>query len=272
MGAQKAQGRELEKRLAGDFLAAVEASQLVKLPTAASTETAGALFGITDEVYARSVLAAYSERKEMMVQGLLPKIEGRLRDKCDRMVAFAQPEEEENFVCGLGTSVTQTLEGQLAGLRADRESLAEGDEAMRALEQHHVKLLGEYLSELEAYLTQARLQKQYNWDRTNAQHLLMQVSTLQLQLQELEARLVAETYTPAHVAALTKIKDRLVVKQTELQLQCDELTVQLRRFQGAGPDFRRVVDEYVAVEEEACRMAADIEVLRGGAERVSGAA
>jgi len=263
VGSQKAHGRELEKRLAGDFLAAVEASRLVTLPTAAATESAGALFGITDEVFTKSVLATYSDRKEMMVQGLLPKIEGRLRDKCDRMVAFAQPDEEENFVCGLGSSVTQTLGAQITSLRGDREALKAGEEGMRSLEQHHVKLLGDYLGELEGYLTQARLQKQYNWDRTNAQHLLMQVSTLQLQLHELETKLVAETYPPAHVEALTKIKDRLVVKQTELQVQCDGLSAQLRRFQCAGPEFRRVVDDYVAVEEETRRVEADIGVLRG---------
>jgi len=45
----------------------------------------------------------------------------------------------------------------------------------------------------------ARLKSQYNWDRSNAQHLLMQVSTLGLELQELEARLVADTYTTAKV-------------------------------------------------------------------------
>jgi len=46
----------------------LQAAELVKLPTATETESpgAGALFGITDEIYNTSVLATYSERKEMV--------------------------------------------------------------------------------------------------------------------------------------------------------------------------------------------------------------
>jgi len=263
-GAQTGNSRELEKRFAGDFLAAVEAAELVNLPTAAETETpsAGALFGITDEVYDQSVLATYSERKEMMVQGLLPKIEGKLRDKCDRMVAFAQPDEEENFVCGMGASVTQNLEALIKSQRSEKEGIVIAEEDIKSMEQHHVKILGEYLTELEEYLTVARLKSQYNWDRSNAQYLLMQVSTLGLQLQELETRLTADTYTSDKVAALRKIRDRLVVKQTEFQLQCDQINAKITQFSAAGPAFRNTVDEYVEVEAEARRIRADIEFLK----------
>jgi len=244
---------------AGDFLAAVEAQQLITLPTAAS-DSEGALFGITPEVYDRSVLATFTERQEKMVQGLLPKVEAKLREKSDRIVSFAQP-EEENFVCGMGSSLVQVLESQLGSQREEEEVLACVEEDVRIMEQHHVQMLERYLTELENHVKEARLSEQFNWDKCNVTFLIMRIQTLGLHLQELEAKLMRDTYTPEQVAALKKIRDRLIVQHTELQVAVNETSAQLAKFVQAGPEFRSIVDDYVAAKQEMQQVCADIQFM-----------
>jgi len=62
--------------------------------------------------------------------------------------------------------------------------------------------------------------------------------------------------------ALRKIRDRLVVKQTEFQLQCDRASSKIAQFSAAGPEFRRIVDEYVEVEAQTRKTQADIAYLK----------
>jgi len=255
-------------RLAGDLLAAVEVAESLRIPGSSYSDTAGSFLGISEEDFEASVMERYSNNQQMLVQALLPKVEARLRDKCDKIDAFAMGQEDDNFAVG-GCSQLPTI---IAERRGRVQTLQKGidclSQEMQLLQFQFSQSLAALTSKMQRYVTDVTLGSNYPQNRVDAEDLMAEIETFQTKLRACEVDILAETYTGQTLPALRKIRDRLDVRHHEATVQLQALMAQLSQFDGLGAPFAALAIQYGEIQHQIELVKGDLQVCHGSSKEV----
>ncbi|XP_071785681.1 HAUS augmin-like complex subunit 4 isoform X2 [Asterias amurensis] len=213
--------------------------------TSTGTEEPCTLLGLTKEQLNRA--NPHNKRLKALQQQLIPKIEDRLRRKCEELVGFhhSQPDNEGGQMAfAKATRLPDLLQSECTKLDEERQKL-KLDRAQR--DKHfwqYYQALMDSLSVLELLITKHRLRLQADSDTITSNWLAARCHAMCLKLRVFEARLLCDTYTPEVVTALKQIKHHLNRAIQEKDKDVTRLSQALQSYQSIGMGFDELVKEY----------------------------
>ncbi|KAJ0242179.1 AUGMIN subunit 4 [Hirschfeldia incana] len=176
---------------------------------------------------------------------LAREIEGRLKDKCDKL-ADAIVDDTDSSSGNQNSSarlpervkfIIEEIEREEAALREDLYS------ADRKFAEYY-NVLEQILGVLIKLVKDLKLEHQHKYDEMQKTWLCKRCETMNAKLRVLEHILLLETYTPESIPALHSIRNYLVEATEEASAAYNKAVTRLREYQGVDPHFDTIARQY----------------------------
>ncbi|KAF8097323.1 hypothetical protein N665_0291s0031 [Sinapis alba] len=176
---------------------------------------------------------------------LAREIEGRLKDKCDKL-ADAIVDDTDSSTGNQNSSarlpervklIIEEIEREEASLREDLYS------ADRKFAEYY-NVLEQILGVLIKLVKDLKLEHQHKYDEMQKTWLCKRCETMNAKLRVLEHILLLETYTPESIPALHSIRSYLVEATEEASAAYNKAVTRLREYQGVDPHFDTIARQY----------------------------
>ncbi|KAJ4917700.1 Uncharacterized protein Rs2_03250 [Raphanus sativus] len=176
---------------------------------------------------------------------LAREIEGRLKDKCDKL-ADAIVDDTDSSTGNQNSSarlpervkfIIEEIEREEAALREDLYS------ADRKFAEYY-NVLEQILGVLIKLVKDLKLEHQHKYDEMQKTWLCKRCETMNAKLRVLEHILLLETYTPESIPALHSIRNYLVEATEEASAAYNKAVTRLREYQGVDPHFDTIARQY----------------------------
>ncbi|KAF8116730.1 hypothetical protein N665_0015s0101 [Sinapis alba] len=173
------------------------------------------------------------------------EIEGRLKDKCDKL-ADAIVDDTDSSTGNQNSSarlpervklIIEEIEREEAALREDLYS------ADRKFAEYY-NVLEQILGVLIKLVKDLKLEHQHKYDEMQKTWLCKRCETMNAKLRVLEHILLLETYTPESIPALHSIRNYLVEATEEASAAYNKAVTRLREYQGVDPHFDTIARQY----------------------------
>uniref|UniRef100_A0A1J3JA85 HAUS augmin-like complex subunit 4 n=1 Tax=Noccaea caerulescens TaxID=107243 RepID=A0A1J3JA85_NOCCA len=176
---------------------------------------------------------------------LAREIEGRLKDKCDKL-ADAIVDDTDSTTGNQNSSarlpervkfIIEEIEREEAALRVDLYS------ADRKFAEYY-NVLEQILGVLIKLVKDLKLEHQHKYDEMQKTWLCKRCETMNAKLRVLEHVLLLETYTRESIPALHSIRNYLVEATEEASAAYNKAVTRLREYQGVDPHFDTIARQY----------------------------
>ncbi|CAH2036357.1 unnamed protein product [Thlaspi arvense] len=184
---------------------------------------------------------------------LAREIEGRLKDKCDKL-ADAIVDDTDSSTGNQNSSarlpervkfIIEEIEREEAALREDLYSAdRKFAEYYNVGEKAYHTVLEQILGVLIKLVKDLKLEHQHKYDEMQKTWLCKRCETMNAKLRVLEHILLLETYTPESIPALHSIRNYLVEATEEASAQYNKAVTRLREYQGVDPHFDTIARQY----------------------------
>ncbi|BFZ19598.1 hypothetical protein BsWGS_22637 [Bradybaena similaris] len=216
-----------------------------------SESAASSLFGLSPEA-----IDKYNPVKHNILdlqQILLPMLEARLKNKCEELYNFFDPNHEslsDNLLVAKSLSLPGLVEQKKQDLTQEVELLKQ-DRSLRDKQfwMRYQKIL-ESLSVMETIIRDFKLVKQAELDDITVQLLQAQSEALCLKMRVIQMQILCEAYTLETVKALSKIQGHLdhSIMDTERDLASAVQSVQA--YLDLGTQFKSLVEQSKQLRQE----------------------
>ncbi|XP_072024848.1 HAUS augmin-like complex subunit 4 [Amphiura filiformis] len=185
---------------------------------------------------------------QALQQQLIPRLEERLRKKCEELEAFHHPpnstEGSDDLAFARATRLPDLLQSECTEL-VEKKTKLRLDRAKRDKQfWHYYQALMECLEVLEKLINRHRLGLQADSDSITSDWLSARCHALCLKIKVFEAKLLCETYTPDVVSALKQIRHHLNLAIQEREKDVSRLQRALQAYESVGMGFDALVKEY----------------------------
>ncbi|KAL1915869.1 uncharacterized protein VTP21DRAFT_6257 [Calcarisporiella thermophila] len=255
------------RRIAGAIdrvIMSVETSQCLSNPI--FTGASCTLLGLKENEVEDAVKAD-KEVVEKAKEYILERIEESLQKKCESIALFHFGKLEEATNSKLLVAKASQLPS-LLGAKLEENTAVSSEFSAKRVQlaeniTQYVNVLAESLSILWTLITEYKNKHTLTWNRVYDNYYSCMIDSTFLKLKSLKLTILMSIYDAPTRAALSILREAMAKKESELQHQLDSVDVQLAAYEGAGDEFRALLDEYFAITEELEKVADDVRRMMG---------
>ncbi|XP_077983532.1 HAUS augmin-like complex subunit 4 [Glandiceps talaboti] len=209
-----------------------------------------ALLGLTKEDINRN--NPHRKQLNSIEHRLIPKLEERLRNKCETLVTYHQPQKQSGsseLSFAKSTQLPSMLERECCVLKEEKKQLRQ-DKAKRDRKfwQYYQSLI-EWSNVLSEVIKKHGLKSKMseniivtNWLNARCQAVCCRINCL-------EADVLCDTYTKESVDALKQIKYHMNHAINDCEKELGRLTQAVQAYESLGMGFDKLVKEFHALQE-----------------------
>ncbi|XP_070576012.1 HAUS augmin-like complex subunit 4 isoform X2 [Ptychodera flava] len=218
---------------------------------ASTSEDSTTLLGLKKEDVLRN--NPHRKRLHSIEQQLIPKIEERLRKKCETLVTYHQPQKSEStseLSFAKAFQLPSVLERECNVLKEEKKQLRH-DKAKRDKKfwQYYQALI-EWSNLLTQVIKEHRLKSKAYEDSVTTDWLSARCQATCLKIRCVEADVLCDTYTKESVEALKQIKHHVNHTIRDCESELGRLSQALQSYESLGMGFKEVVKQYGQLQEE----------------------
>eukprot|EP00040_Diaphanoeca_grandis_P044513 m.12575 g.12575 ORF g.12575 m.12575 type:complete len:338 (-) comp9369_c0_seq1:336-1349(-) len=234
----------------------------LRLLDPASMRDAIKVFQLNDsDVQSRS-----AEEKLLLQQNIIPLLETRLKNKCEKLLQFFYDDSASSSSQSIHGGVGRRGELSYAKALQLRALVSRDQDKIRALKQklqslnahlytgpecqEYLTLLSEMVSHLELMIVRHKLESKSHFVDVTVNWLDVKCKATCMKLRQMILQVLKDTYTSDNIAALRKIKSQIESDHNRLLQDYNNLHHTLQMYESMGDTFKAIAEEYSHVLEE----------------------
>lgn len=200
---------------------------------------------------------ALQQHLESVQQSIIPELEARLKEKCEKLVEYHSLPSSLSSHSGKSRGLTFAKAAQLPlVIEEELKQLKEQEEVMLLQKRRTEEKFWEYYQSLCESLDASvelvqehRLRRKPERDRLTCDWLAARCDAMCLKLAVIKGQLLKDTYSHQAVVALRKIKHQLDEAIHRCKTEHQHLQHTLQTYRSLGSEFESLVSEYSQLQE-----------------------